>query len=140
MRIFRIALIAVIMSVNFTSCDGSKRNYKVAFDEGAIYITMKCPSIGVAGWREVHFDGFTPTEIEEEVFDGIRKREYSGDYNVYITLQFLDSHGNYYDSQEKVKVSTLKGEDVKKYADFGYFKGKVSIDKSYPWNYNYHNK
>ncbi len=133
-----MALIA--MCVNFTSCSNSNKNYKAAFDEGAINITMKCPSIGVAGWREVHFDGFTPTEIEEEVFDKIRKKDYSGNYDIYVTLQFLDSHGNYYDSQEKVKVSTLNGEDVKKYADFGYFKGKVSLDKSYPWNHKYHNK
>lgn len=139
-RLIGMALIVVAMCANFIACSGFKKNYKVAFEDGSIYITMKSPSIGISGINEVSFDGFTPKEIEEDVFYGIRKRSYSGDYNVFITLQFKDSYGNYYDSKERVKVSTLNGNDVKKYASFGYFKGKVSIDKSYPWNHKYHNK
>lgn len=135
-----MAIIAVIVSVNFAACNGFKKNYKVTFKDGSIYITMKSPSIGISGINEVSFDGFTPEEIEEDVFDGIRKKDYSGNYDVYVTLQFKDSHGNYYDSKEKVKVSTLNGDDVKKYASFGYFKGKVHIDKSYSWNHKYSNK
>lgn len=139
-RFIGMALIAIVMCVNFASCSSFKKNYRVAIEDGSIYITMKSPSIGISGINEVSFDGFTPEEIEKDVFDEIRKRSYSGDYDVFIILQFKDSYGNYYDSKEKVKVSTLNGNDVKKYAGFGYFRGKVSIDKSYPWNHKYHNK
>lgn len=140
LRLLGMALLAVVMCVNFAACSGSNKNYRVAFEDGSIYITMKSPSIGISGINEVSFDGFTPEEIEKYIFDEIRKRSYSGDYNVFITLQFKDSYGNYYDSKERVKVSILNGNDVKKYASFGYFKGKVSIDKSYPWNHKYHNR
>lgn len=139
-RFIGMTLFAIATCVNFAACSDFKKNYGVAFEDGSIYITMKSPSIGISGINEVSFDGFTPEEIEENVFDGIRKKDYSGNYDVYVTLQFKDSHGNYYNSKERVKVSTLDGDDVKRYANFGYFKGKVSIDKSYPWNHKYHNK
>lgn len=135
-----MALLAILIGMNFIACDSYKKNYKVTFGEGVVNITMRCPTIGVAGWREISFDGFTLADIEEEVFKGIRNRKYLGNYDVYVILQFRDSYGNFYDSQKKVKVSTLNGEDVKKYADFGYFKGKVTIDKAFPWNHNYNNK
>lgn len=113
------------------------KNYKIEFEDSNIYVTMKSPSIGIAGVNRISFDGFEPADIEETIFKMIRHRDYDGDYDVYVTLEFKDKYGNYYDSSTSVKVCTLNGEDVKKYADYSYFRGEIPLEKAYPWNYNY---
>ena len=128
--------IIIIICLLFISSCNNEKNYNVVVTDGIVNITMKCPTIGVVGINKVGFDGFTPKDINREVFNKVRNRNYSGDYIVFVTMQFIDNYGNYYDSQEKVKVDILNGEEMKKYADFKYFKG-VSIYKAYPWIYSY---
>ena len=128
-------LFAIIGIFLLFACNNSK-NYQVRVSDGFVNITMKSPSIGIVGINQVSFDGFKPEDIEREVFDEIRSRNYSGDYEVYVTLKFKDSYGNYYDSPEKVKVSVLNGADIKRYAEFKYFRG-LNLYKAYPWVHNY---
>ncbi len=123
--------------ISISSCNQSNKNYKVEFNNTTIHVTMKSPRIGVVGINQVDFDGFTPEDIEKEIFDEIRDRDYLGDYEVYVTLQFKDEYGNYYNSPERVHVSTLNGEEVKKYSNYNYFQGSVHLGKSYPWVHNY---
>lgn len=125
-----------IVSLLFLSCGNSSNGYTVTITDGRVDIIMKSPSIGVVGVNKVGFDGFTPKDIDREVFDKIRKRTYSGDYSIFVTLKFKDSYGNYYISPEKVNICTLNGADVKRYADFSNFSG-LPIYKAYPWIYNY---
>ena len=125
-----------LITATLFSCANSSNGYTITITDGRIDITMKSPTIGIVGINQVGFDGFTPRDIDREVFNKIRKRSYSGDYSVYVTLKFKDSYGNYYNSSEKVNICILNGADVKKYADFSYFRG-LPIHKSYPWIYNY---
>lgn len=133
----KLLFLLMFFLITLSSCSQFNKNYKVKFEGETIHVTMKSPSIGVVGINRVSFDGFTEEDIEKEIFDEIRYRNYSGDYNVYVTLQFKDEYGNYYDSNEKVHVSTLNGEDIKRYSNYNYFKGKVNLGKSYPWIHNY---
>jgi hypothetical protein len=94
---------------------------------------MHSPTIGIVGINKVGYDGFTLEEVEEEIFDGIRRKGFNGDYNVYVTLQYKDDHGNYYNG-DRVKVSTLNGADVKEYASYSYFRGNAHLYAAFPWN------
>lgn len=135
----RLLCLVAFTGLLLIACSKKNNSYKVEFKSESVHVTMKCPQIGVAGRNEVSYDGFTSEDIEKEIFEGIRNRDYSGDYEVYVTLLFKDKYGNYSKSQERVKVCTLNGDDVKRYADFNYFKLKspIPLDKSYPWNYDY---
>ena len=119
----------------FSSCSLSK-NYEVTVTDGSAHITMHCPTIGLTGINQVSYDGFTYDEVEKELFDQIRDSDFNGNYTVWVTMQFKDSYGNYSDGP-KVKVTTLSGSDVKKYASFRYFKGKSMMYKAFPWVHNY---
>lgn len=132
-----MTLLMFILTMNFTACNQNNDNYNVEFNNGIIHVTMKCPTIGIIGINKVSFDGFTEEDIEKEIFEGIRNRDYSGNYEVYVTLKFKDEYGNYYDSDEKVHVCTLNSEDVKKYSNYNYFKGNANLGESYPWIHNY---
>lgn len=132
----RLLCTIILSNVLLIACSNNK-NYNVEFHGQSIYITMKSPTLGIASLNGVSFDGFTLEDIEKEIFKKIRRRNYSGDYNVYVTLQFLDEYGNYQDSPERVKVCTLNGREVKKYADFFFFRGKIPFYHAYPWNHNY---
>jgi hypothetical protein len=122
-----MATIAIMLS----SCQS--KNYKVQISEGDVSVTMHSPTIGIVGINEVGYDGFTLEEVEEEIFDGIRRKGFNGDYNVYVTLQYKDDHGNYYNG-DRVKVSTLNGADVKEYASYSYFRGNAHLYAAFPWN------
>lgn len=135
-RLFYFSLL--FSSILLIACSNEK-NYKVSFQSGAIYVTMKCPTIGIAEINRVSYDGFEPEDIEKDIFEEIRDRDYSGYYDVYVTLQFEDEYGNYNDSPESVKVCTLSGEDVKKYVDYNHFRGKIPFHYSYPWIHKYDN-
>ena len=128
----------IFSSILLIACSKEK-NYKVSFQSTTIYVTMKCPSIGIAGINKISYDGFELEDIEKEIFEEIRDRDYSGNYDVYVTLQFKDKYGNYNDSHECVKVCTLNGGEVKKFASFFYFEMEHMIPfyEAYPWNYNY---
>lgn len=125
-----------IATLLFFSCGQSSNGYKVTVTDGRIDIIMKSPTMGIVGLGQVGYDGFSPRDIDREVFDKVRKRAYSGDYSVYVTMRFKDSYGNYYNSLEEVNICTLNGADMKKYAAFKYFKG-LPIYKAYPWVYDY---
>jgi hypothetical protein len=122
-----MATIAIMLS----SCQS--KNYKVQISEGDVSVTMHSPTIGIVGINKVGYDGFTLEEVEEEIFDGIRRKGFNGDYNVYVTLQYKDDHGNYYNG-DRVKVSTLNGADVKEYASYSYFRGNAHLYAAFPWN------
>jgi hypothetical protein len=144
-----MATIAIMLS----SCQS--KNYKVQISEGDVSVTMHSPTIGIVGINKVGYDGFTLEEVEEEIFDGIRRKGFNGDYNVYVTLQYKDDHGNYYNGDrdynvyvtlqykddhgnyyngDRVKVSTLNGADVKEYASYSYFRGNAHLYAAFPWN------
>ena len=133
----QLLFLLMFFLITLSSCSQFNKNYKVEFEGTTIYVTMRSPSFGLVGINKVSFDGFKEEDIEKEIFDEIRDRSYNGDYDVYVTLQFKDEYGNYYDSNEKVHVSTLNGENVKRYSNYYYFKGNVDLWKSYPWVYNY---
>lgn len=126
----KLFLLATIL-LSLVACETKDKGYSVYVDNGIVDITMKAPSIGITGINKVSFDGFTIDDIEEEVFKKIRKSNYNGDYVVYVTMKYKDSYGNYYTSPEKVNTCLLNGKDVKKYADFRYFRGKLQIYKAY---------
>lgn len=127
-----ISIILTICSLFIlSSCE--KKNYNVEIQDGFIYVTMHCPTMGIVGINQVSYDGFTYEEVEQEVFDKIRNRNYSGSYTVSVTLQFLDSYGNYYDGDRRV-VSTLSATEVKKYTSYYYFSGQTHISDAFPWN------
>lgn len=110
-----------------------QKNYSVEIKDGAVHINMHCPSIGIIGVNQVSYDGFTYEEVEREVFDKIRSSSYNNNYFVFVTLQYKDSYGNYYDGESKL-VTTLNGADVKRYASYSYFRGKTHIADAFPWN------
>lgn len=128
----------VVVTIVLTSCES--KNYKVqvcsSSSDGDVWVTMRCPTIGIAGINQVAYDGFTLEEVEKEIYDGIRDDSYNGNYEVYVTLQFRDDHGNYYDG-DMVQVSTLNGADVKQYASYSYFRGKANLSAAFPWNHKY---
>lgn len=136
-RLFYFMLI--ISSILLIGCSKEK-NYKVSFQSKTIYVTMKCPSIGIVGINQISYDGFELEDIEKDIFEEIRDRDYSGNYDVYVTLQFKDEYGNYNDSPESVKICTLNGKDVKKYVSYSYFRGKIPFHYSYPWIHDYNVK
>ncbi len=111
-------------------CSCQKKNYSVDVNDGYVIVKMRSPSIGVAGLWEVHFDGFTYEDVEEEIFDKIRSSSYEGFYTVYVILQYIDSYGNYYDGP-KTTVSTLQASEVKRYASYSYFRGQTHLEYSY---------
>ena len=98
---------------------------------------MHSPSMGIVEFNKIAYDGFTYEEVEKEVFDKIRKRSYNGYYSVIVTLEFLDSYGNYYEGTP-VTVSSLNGADVKRYASYRYFRGSSHISDAFPWNHQSH--
>lgn len=122
--------ITLIISIFLSSCDSFKKNYKIAIENGTVHIIMRSPMIGISGLNSIDFDGFTPREIEERVFNKIRKRDYNGDYNVYVTLQYKDEYGNYNEAPNSIHVCTINGGEVKKYVDFKYFDG-LQLEKAY---------
>ena len=122
------AVIAMFM----VSCQS--KNYRVqvcsSSSDGQVWVHMRCPTIGFAGINKIAFDGFSYEDVEEEIFDGIRSNSYNGNYEVYVTLEYRDDHGNYHDGDMKL-VSVLNGADVKEYASYTYFHGKSQIQKAY---------
>lgn len=124
-------LLAIYGSIVLCSCE--KKNYKVEIQDGSVHVTMHSPSIGIVGFNQVSYDGFTYEEVEQEVFDKIRSSSYDGSYTVSVTLQFIDSYGNYYDD-ERIIVSKLDAKEVKKYASYNYFRGHAHISDAFPWN------
>lgn len=132
----KIKFIIAIISIFLLFACNSSKNYNISVSDGIVSITMKSPTIGISGINKVDFDGFKPEDIERDVFEEIRSRKYNGDYDVYVTLKFKDSYGNYYDSPERVKVCVLNGAEIKRYADFKYFRG-LNLYKAYPWVHNY---
>ena len=133
-KTYVIALCTIFLSLILSSCE--KKNYNVDIQDGLIHVTMHSPTMGIVGINQVGYDGFTYEEVEQEIFNKIRNRSYDGSYNVSVTLQFIDSYGNYYNG-DNVMVSTLSASEVKKYASYGYFKGQSHIEKAFPWNHNY---
>lgn len=129
-----IFLFTICLSFITMSCDG--KNYSVEISGNSIYITMPSPSVGIAGRNVVSFEGFTYDELEEAVFNKIRRNSYNGDYTVYVTLTSKDSYGNGR-AGGKVRVSTLNGADVKRYKSFYYFRGKTKISNAFPWAKQY---
>lgn len=132
----------VLLTILLVSCGGEKghgsgENYEVRFNSNSIYVKMRCPTSGIIEIGSISFDGFEPEDIEKEIFEGIRDRGYSGDYIVYVTLQFKDEYGNCYDSPETVEICTLNSKEVKRYASYGDFRSKIPFSKAYPWNYDY---
>ena len=124
-------LLAIYGSIVLCSCE--KKNYKVEIQDGSIHVTMHSPSMGIVGINQVSYDGFTYEEVEQEVFDKIRNSSYDGSYTVSVTLQFIDSYGNYYDG-ERIIVSNLDAKEVKKYASYYYFRDHTHISDAFPWN------
>ena len=131
------AFFSIICLLVLNSCE--KKNYNVEIQDGSIHVTMHSPSMGIVGINQVSFDGFTYEEVEQEVFDKIRSRNYNGPYTVSVTLQFIDSYGNYYNG-ESVVVTTLKATEVKKYASYYYFRDQTHISDAFPWNRNKTNR
>lgn len=117
-------------------CSCEKKNYSVEVSDGIVNVKMHSPSMGIVGPGQVSYDGFTYEEVEKEVFDIIRSRGYNGSYSVRVTMQFVDSYGNYYDG-ESVTVSSLDATEVKKYASYYYFRDKTHIADAFPWNHQY---
>ena len=126
----------ILLLVGLSSCD-TKKNYSVTVSGNSVNVRMHSPTIGIVGINEVGYDGFTYEDVDQEIFDKIRDSDYNGDYNVYVTLEFLDDHGNRY-AGEPVLVTTLNGADVKSYASYSYFRGNSHIENAYPWNHNYY--
>ena len=118
----------------FCSCES--KNYSVDVSDGIVEVKMHSPTLGIAGFNEIGYDGFTYEEVEEKVFDKIRSRDYDGKYSVVVTLQFKDSYGNYYDGTP-VTVSSLNSSEVKRYASYSYFRGSTHIENAFPWNHKY---
>ena len=133
MRLKTISFLLISISTVLFLASCEKKNYSVEIQDGSVHVTMHSPSMGIVGINQVSYDGFTYEEVEKEVFDKIRSRSYDGAYTVSVTLQYLDSYGNYYDSDRMI-VSTLSAMDVKKYASYSYFKGQTHLEKAFPWN------
>ena len=134
-RLKSILFIAISTVLFLSSCE--KKNYSVEIQDGSVHVTMHSPTMGIVGINQVGYDGFTYEEVEQEIFEKIRNRNYDGSYTISVTLEFLDSYGNYYNG-ETVTVSTLSATEVKRYASYGFFKGQTHLEKAFPWNHNYH--
>ncbi|WP_314937142.1 hypothetical protein [Alloprevotella tannerae] len=132
----KFPFILLLCSVVLLFCSCKKKNYSVDVSDGTVWVKMRSPTIGIVGINEVDYDGFTYEDVEEEVFDKIRNRNFYGDYSVIVTLEFQDSYGNYYDGPP-VTVGSLNGAEVKRYASYGYFKGSSHIADAFPWNHKY---
>ncbi len=130
MRSLNILIVACCILLLY-SC--KRKNYNVEIQDGQIYVTMHCPTMGIVGINQVSFDGFTYEEVEKEVFDEIRGRSYDGLYTITVIIQFLDKYGNYYNGTP-IQVTTLSASEVKKYASYNFFRGQTYIEKSFPWN------
>ena len=113
-----------------------KKNYQIVLNGSnkEIYVYMRCPSIGIAGINEIRYDGFTYDEVEEQLFEDIRHNSFDGDWRVYVILEYKDDYGNYYYDDEKIYVSTLNGNELRRYADYSYFRGKADLQNAFPWN------
>ena len=116
-----------------TSC--GNKNYSVDVTDGTVKVKMKCPTNGMVR-NEIVYDGFKYDDVEKDVFDKIRSRNYNEDYAVIVTMIYKDSYGNYYDGTP-VTVSHLNGADVKRYNSYSYFSGSTHISDAFPWNLTY---
>lgn len=123
-------MLAILCFLACVSC--VQKNYSVRVDSSArcVKVKMHCPRVGVVRLGRVDYDGFTLDEVEKKIFDGIRRKPYDGDYDVYVTMQSKDQYGHYVDENE-VKVSTLNGAEVKRYASFSSFRGRSNISSAY---------
>lgn len=132
-RLKNVILIFLSICSLFFLCGCEKKNYNVEIRDGVVNVKMHSPSMGIVGFNQVSYDGFTYEEVEKEIFDKIRSRNYDGSYMIFVCLQFLDNYGNYYDG-ENILVSNLSAIEVKKYASYGFFKGQTHLEKAFPWN------
>lgn len=135
MRDITRLLISAVITLLLLCC-ASPKNYDVQVNSsrGEVWVTMHSPTMGIATLGQVNFDGFTLEKVEEDIFDGIRHNFfYDGNYDVYVVLQSKNGYGNY-SNVDTVKVSTLNGAEVKKYASYKYFIGKANLSAAFPWN------
>lgn len=136
MRDITTRLLILVVNTLLLLCCASPKNYDVQVNSfsGEVWATMHSPTMGIVTLGQVNFDGFTLENVEEDIFDGIRHNFfYDGNYDVYVVLQSKDGYGNY-NNVDTVKVSTLNGAEVKKYASYKYFMGKANLSAAFPWN------
>lgn len=108
-----------------------EKNYDVSVSGSSVYVTMHALSKGMITWGQVSLDGYTKEDVEKEIFNKIRSNNYDGNYDVYVTVKYMDSHGNYSSDGNMVKVSTLNGADVKQYSNYSNFHGKAHLENAY---------
>jgi len=126
MKTVRLFTTLVMVVLCLCSCNSFKhKNYEITYNGNIITITIPMPQIGVAGFGEVTYDGFALDDIDREIFDKLRKDDSDGTYYINLVVKFKDSYGNYSDSKTS-NLGTLDASEVKKYASYGYFKGKIS--------------
>ena len=124
-----LLIIMFCLSIGLYSC--KDKNYDVSVSGNSVYVTMKALSKGMIEWGKVTLDGYTKEDVEKEIFDKIRSNNYDGNYDIYVTVNYMDSHGNYSNEGNMVKVSTLNGADVKQYSNYINFHGKAHLEKAY---------
>lgn len=113
-----------------TACDDEK-GYSILFGDNYAYVIMRSPTFGISGINAVDYDGFTPSDIEKEIFDHIRSEDIdSQSFSVIVSLETKDKYGNYVVLSENSDylVSKLEVAEVRRYADFRYFRQEIGIE------------
>lgn len=129
----------IIAMVLCTSCE-EKKGYSIFFGENYAYVIMRWPSIGISGFNSVDYDGYTPSDIEKEIFEYIREEEIQSDYfHVIISVETRDRYGNYVvlDKNSDLCLCTLEVADVRRYAGFEYFKREIGIEEKVVYGQRY---
>lgn len=121
----RTILKCLVLVLVITSCNSNK-GYKVDVDSynQTLYITIPPPKIGVSVVGRVDWK-VDLNIIEKEIFDKLRKSTNNGIFTMNLNLILKDKYGNTR-IEEIGKIGEINADEVKKYVDYIYFKGRIS--------------
>lgn len=122
-KISRIIFLVFIISTLVACYHG--RNYKIDFEDQNIVITIPSPSIGVSARDEISYDGFTLEEVEEDIFNDLRRPWRSGTYKMKLIIKYKNEYGEYSD-KKNILLGNISAEKVKRYVDYSYFIGFIT--------------
>ena len=119
------SLMFLFLIITITACDFNK-GYEVVIDSYSrtLHVTMPPPRLGVSRIGSVDWKVDLDI-IEKDIFDKLSKSANQGIFTINLGLEVKDQYGNT-QIEELGKVGVINADEVKKYTDYKYFKGRVS--------------
>lgn len=137
-------LIAIFILLNIGGCNENDI-YRKIFGNDHCYIDirptqkqawvyMRHPSKGMVTLGKISYDCKDCENVEEMLFDAIRRNPYDGELKVCVCFQEQDKYGYWSFGRKGFVASILQASEVKKYKSYRYFEGNAHIPSTYYWN------